>query len=275
MPGFSFVLYVQLQRGYFRFHDQWLFPLLYFQVQIFIPIEMIEEIKAWIGSDQDYQCGLALYLKHGRSKSLMRVLSIGGETSKSNATLIYELERILVNATSEKIVKTAEKIDRIAPVNTGTLPVNTISSQATGGASSGIVRRVNTPEIDQLIQQKIMLLKEWDSLHATLELVDQPIRLLNALRILEIGDILDDMYNRLDHYNKHGVLPPAKVFPKYKWESSKPFDIAKRRTTLRTYVTREKKLIRDARTDATQTIHQNLLVKYQLELNQIERNINP
>ena len=235
---------------------------------------MIEEIKAWLSSDQDYQCGLALYLKHGRSKSLMRVLSISGETSKSKSTLIYELERILVNATSEKIVKTAKNIDRIAPVSTVTLPVNTIPPESAGGASSGVIRRQNTPEIDQLIQQKIMLLKEWDSLHATLELVDQPIRLLNALRILEIGDILDDMYNRLDHYNKHGVLPPAKVFSKPKWESRKPFDIATRRTTLRTYVTREKKLIRDARTDATRTIHQNLLIKYQLELNQIERNIN-
>ena len=110
-----------------------------------------------------------------------------------------------------------------------------------------------------------MLLKEWDSLHATLELVDQPIRLLNALRILEIGDILDDMYNRLDHYNKHGVLPPVKVFPIHKWDSSKPFDVAKRRNTLRTYVTREKKLIRDARTDATRTVHKNLLIRYQLE----------
>lgn len=235
---------------------------------------MIEEIKDWLSSQHDYQLGLALYVKHGRSKSLMRVLSISGETSKSKATLIYELERLLVNATSEKIVKTSENIDRIAPVGTDILPVNTISPLATGGATSGIVRRGNTPEIDQLIQQKIMLLKEWDSLHATLELVDQPTRLINALRILEIGDILDDMYNRLDHYNKHGVLPPAKVFPKYKWDSAKLFDVAKRRTTLRTYVTREKKLIRDARTDATRTIHQNLLVKYQLELNQIERNIN-
>jgi len=235
---------------------------------------MIEEIRAWISSDQEYSSGLALYLKHGRSKSLMRVLSIGGETSKSKATLIYELERLLVNATSEKIVKTSENIDRIAPVRTGIVTVHPIQPESAGGASSGVIRRQNTPEIDQLIQQKIMLLKEWDSLHATLELVDQPIRLLNALRILEIGDILDDMYNRLDHYNKHGVLPPAKVFPKHKWDSSKPFDVAKRRTTLRTYVTREKKLIRDARTDATRTIHQNLLVKYQLELNQIERNIN-
>ena len=274
MPGFSFVLYVQLQSSYFRFHDQWLFPLLCFQVQIFIPIAMIEEIKAWIGSDQDYQCGLALYLKHGRSKSLMRVLSIGGPTSKSKATLIYELERLLVNATSEKIVKTSENIDRIAPVSTGRVTVHPIPTESAGGASFGVIRRQNTPEIDQLIQQKIMLLKEWDSLHATLELVDQPIRLLNALRILEIGDILDDMYNRLDHYNKHGVLPPAKVFPKYKWDSAKPFDIAKRRTTLRTYVTREKKLIRDARTDATRTVHKNLLIRYQLELNQIEKNID-
>jgi len=96
---------------------------------------------------------------------------------------------------------------------------------------------------------------------------------LNAFRILDIGDILDDMYNRLEHYNKHGVLPPAKVFPKRKWDVNKPFDVAKRRTTLRTYITREKKIIRETNSRQTKAIHENSLLKYQIELDHLERNL--
>ena len=141
------------------------------------------------------------------------------------------------------------------------------------GATADIPRRENTAEIDQLIQEKTMLLKEWDSLHATLELVDKQTCRLNALRILDIGDILDDMYNRLDHYNKHGVLPPARIFPVRDYSGSKPFDVFKRRSTLKTYISRENKLIKDARTKSVLIKHRNLLAKYQLELNDIEKKI--
>ncbi len=233
---------------------------------------MLEEINSWIASDHDFHEGLALYQKYGRSKSLLRVLNGSGPSLKNINTLIYELSHsagtpemgkppsiILNRNTTDSSDKNPQVVKN--PVNSDR------------GATADIPRRENTAEIDQLIQEKTMLLKEWDSLHATLELVDKQTCRLNALRILDIGDILDDMYNRLDHYNKHGVLPPARIFPVRDYSGSKPSDVFKRRSTLKTYISRENKLIKDARTKSVLIKHRNLLAKYQLELNDIEKKI--
>ena len=230
---------------------------------------MFEEIKAWVHSAQDYKEGLALYTKYGRSKPMIRILTVGGVSAKNQATLSYELMRMLGSAVSENIVEISKTITRIVDDHQKAV----IENEKDDHKQAFIGRRQNTPEIDKLVREKNDLLKEWDSLHATLELVNKETCKLNAFRILDIGDILDDMYNRLEHYNKHGVLPPAKVFPKRKWDVNKPFDVAKRRTTLRTYITREKKIIRETKSRETKAIHENILLKYQLELDHLERNL--
>jgi len=230
---------------------------------------MIEEIKAWVHSAQDYQEGLVLYTRYGRSKSLIRVLTIGGQNAKNQATLSYELMRMLGSAVSENIVEIAKTITNIIDDHQKAV----IEQEKDDHKQAFIGRRQNTPEIDKLVREKTDLLKEWDSLHATLDLVNKETCKLNAFRILDIGDILDDMYNRLEHYNKHGELPPAKIFPKPKWDVNKPFDVARRRTTLRTYITREKKQIRDATSRSTKAVHENRLLKFQLELDHLERNL--
>lgn len=233
---------------------------------------MLEEINSWIASDHDFHEGLALYQKYGRSKSLLRVLNGSGPSLKNLNTLIYELSLSAgipeMGETPNVMLNTnmADSSDKKHPVvDQPAIPGR--------GVAADIPRRENTVEIDQLIQEKTMLLKEWDSLHSTLELVDKQTCRINALRILDIGDILDDMYNRLDHYNKHGVLPPARIFPLRDYSGSKPFDVFKRRATLKTYISRENKLIKDARTKAVLIKHRNLLAKYQLELNDIEKKI--
>ena len=230
---------------------------------------MIEQIKAWVQSAQDYHEGLELYKRYGRSKSLIRVLSASGPSAKNQATLSYELMRMLGSAVSENIVEISKTITKIIEDHQ-----QAVSQQKKDDHRQAFIgRRENSPEIDKLVREKNDLLKEWDSLHATLELVNKETCKLNAFRILDIGDILDDMYNRLEHYNKHGVLPPAKVFPHRKWDVNKPFDVAKRRTTLRTYITREKKIIRETNSRQTKAIHENSLLKYQLELDHLERNL--
>ena len=230
---------------------------------------MIEEIKAWVHSSQDYNEGLSLYLKYGRSKTLIRVLSVGGQSAKNQATLSYELMRMLGTAVSENIVEISNTITGILDDHTKAVTAKNKEDHR----DAFIGRRPNTPEIDRLVREKTDLLKEWDSLHATLALVSREACKLNAFRILDIGDILDDMYNRLEHYNKHGVLPPAKVFAKRKWDENKPFDVAKRRTTLRTYITRERKQMLDAKTKAVKIRHEQRLIKFQLELDHLERNL--
>ena len=233
---------------------------------------MLEEINSWIASDHDFNEGLALYQKYGRSKSLLRVINGSGPSPKNLNTLIYELSRsagIPETGKTPNIMlnrNTTDSSDKKHPVvDKPAIPGR--------GATADFPRRENTAEIDQLIQEKTMLLKEWDSLHATLELVDKQTCRINALRILDIGDILDDMYNRLDHYNKHAVLPPGRIFPVRDYSGSKPFDVFKRRSTLKTYISRENKLIKDARTKSVLIKHRNLLAKYQLELNDIEKKI--
>ena len=200
---------------------------------------------------------------------MIRILTVGGVSAKNQATLSYELMRMLGSAVSVNIVKSSKTIMKIVNDHQ-----KTVREQKNDDYKHGVIRRrLNTLDIDQLVREKNDLLKEWDSLHATLELVNKETCKLNAFRILDIGDILDDMYNRLEHYNKHGVLPPAKVFPKRKWDVNKPFDVAKRRTTLRTYITREKKIIRETNSRQTKAIHENSLLKYQIELDHLERNL--
>jgi len=230
---------------------------------------MIEEIKAWCYSSQDYKEGLLLYTKYGRSKTMIKILTIGGQNPKNQATLCYELMRMLGTAVSENIVVISKTITKIIDDHQSAV----IEQRKDDQKPSAIARRENTQEINQLVKEKNDLLKEWDALHATLELVNKETCKLNAFRILDIGDILDDMYNRLEQYNKHGVLPPAKVFPKYKWQEEQQFEAATRRQTLRTYISKDKKRLRDSKDKGNRSIYEQSLLKHQIELDHLERNL--
>lgn len=54
----------------------------------------MNEIQEWINGKRDYTAGLSLYSKYGRNVSLLRVLSVGGNTRKNIDTLTYELGKI-------------------------------------------------------------------------------------------------------------------------------------------------------------------------------------
>lgn len=233
---------------------------------------MFEEINAWIVSDRDFSQGLYLYQKYGRSKSLLRVLSGSGPSSKNLDTLIYEFSRLVS-------VPKQENIDNIMLSRNGSeqpaekLLTGEQTPNPILNSGQVIERRQNTQEVDALVKEKLMLIKECDNLHATLALVDDHARRVNALRILDIGFILGDMYDRLEHFNLHGVLPPAKAFPSKDLSQSKPFDVFRKIANLKTYISREKRLIRDSRTEAYQIKHKHILTKYQLELSEVERNL--
>lgn len=219
----------------------------------------MEEIRTYLSSGRDYFTGVALYEKHGTSSNLKRLLRIGGPTKGNMATLQYELGRLLD-------APQVSAPDNVKPA----VPVLVPKSEV-------VVRRDNTPEAEELKQQIISWLKIRDHLHATLSAeTDQEALRQASLQILDLSDQIKEGYERLEHFNKTGMVPPSVKEPS---SESGPVDtgtyqLFQRQKTLRTYITRYEKLVKSAK--ALKNIEKNrrLLEKYTQELEQVNKQIN-
>lgn len=225
---------------------------------------MIEEINSWLNSGCDYMTGAAIYERFGCSGSQKRLFWMGGPTPRNVECLKYELSKMLSDAVPVKSnmpihrppveVKIVVKTPGPAPVITG--------------------RRSNTPEVDELSSHVISLMKVRDQLHATLEYVPDKQRGKDAKMILDISDEITEIYERLDHFNKHGVLPGkvTKVVRKQVSEMDTP-ELMKLQQNLRTYVSRYKKLMDNAKTSQKKSEHERRLNTFQLELDEVDRKL--
>lgn len=244
---------------------------------------MYNEITAWINSGRDYNTGVALYEKYGTSASQKRLFRLNGSTKKNIECLDYELRKIIKGMKPLAL--------RSAPIHP-TPPANTnIQSQdpkkktpespqrpKPTEENQGQQRRPNTPEAKSLKNEVISLMKVRDSLHASLHLVDEETRKENAIQILTISDEITSIYERLDHYNKHGVLPPAKT--KKKLPEKKNYSVMdkaelfKQQSKIRTYVSRYSRLVKEAKTLEAKQKNQDLFSRYTLELAEINKRLN-
>ena len=224
---------------------------------------MIEQIYSWLNSGRDYTAGVALYEQYGSSASQKRLLRMNGPTKNNVEALNYELSKLIKGSAAVKNVpihrppveaKPAVKPQIKEPIVTG--------------------RRPNTQEADELSKHMIDLMKVRDQLHATLEHVDHVQRGKDARMILELSDEITEGYERLDHYNKHGVLPvkPAKIERK-KVDEMDLYDLMKLQQNLRTYVSRYKRLMEQAKTPQKKSEHERRMNTFQLELNDVENKL--
>jgi len=220
---------------------------------------MIEDIRYYLDNPGDYFTGVALYERFGHSQSLKRLLRVGGETPSNSETLAYELHK-LAALPQVKSVPTKHKLSP-PPL------VQKVDIQ---------IRRENTPEADQCRSDVISKLKIRDHLHASLSLVrSEPERCQAALQILDLSDQIDEGYQRLEHFNTHGILPSVKekVITNVSGELT-PFQLFQRQKTLRTYVSRYERLCKSSKSLKTIAKNRENLAKYQLELEEINRLIN-
>lgn len=227
---------------------------------------MNEDINAWLNSGKDYETGCALYDKYGSSASLKRLHRMNGPTRQTMESIEYELRHIHKNSPAPRVsVPLARPLAKKEPVRPK--PVVPVTPEPSP-------RRPNTPEVDAVKQEVIHLMKVRDSLHSTLEHVTAEQRATDAQRILDISDEIDAIYQRLEHYDTHGVLPARKapVEPK-KLEELDIVELMNKQQNLRSYVSRYKRLMKQAKTPAKKAEHKHRMETFQLELNDVEKRL--
>ena len=219
---------------------------------------MDHEIHKWVNSDQDYFSGVLIYDRYGRNPNLARILRRGGATVKNRSTLLYELGKIVkhleVSDKTPALVK--PQIKQEIPKEENPEPIEVIS-------------------IETLRSEQKMIYKMLDNLHAILPYKEKPERMNIAFQILELDDRLKEITIRIEHFDKHGVIPaqPVKDEPK-NLSDLNTAELIKRQMTVRTYITRYKIKLEKSKSLKKRSRYQELLDKYQLEMDDINKRMS-
>jgi hypothetical protein len=219
---------------------------------------MDHEILFWMKADQDYLAGLALFERYTHNTKIGRMLRIGGATVKNRLTLSYELSKIAKH---------------LAAFENASALVKPTVKQETPKAEQPMHPEVTT--IDRLRSEQKMCYKMLDNLHAILPYREIQERKEIAFRILDIDDQLKEITERIAHYETNGVIPPAPVNddPKKVSEMGEA-ELIIRQNNVRTYIARYKRLVADSKKLKTLPRNQELLDKFQLELEEITERLN-
>lgn len=219
---------------------------------------MNHEILFWMKADQDYLAGLALFERYTRNSKIGRMLRIGGATVKNRLTLSYELSKIARHLSDSEKASASGKpaVKQEAPNDEQHLPPEIIP-------------------IERLRSEQKMCYKMLDNLHAVLPYREVQDRKEIAFRILNIDDQLREITERIAHFEKHGFIPaaPANDEPKKVSEMGEA-ELIIRQNNVRTYIARYKRLVADSKKLKTLPRNQELLDKFQLELDEIMERLN-
>jgi len=218
---------------------------------------MDHEILLWLKSDQEYLTGLALFDRYGHSPKIGRMLRIGGATAKNRLTLSYELGKIAKNiaVSDETPALVKPQIQQEISKTTQQVPQEATS-------------------IEKLRSEQKMIYKMLDNLHAILPYRENLERKDIAFQILDLDDRLIELKLRIEHFEKNGVMLPEPV--KEKLKSVSDLDTAgliQRQMNVRTYITRYKRLVSDSKSLKSLSRNRELLDKFQLEMDDINKRL--
>jgi hypothetical protein len=224
---------------------------------------MIDEINTWLNSGQDFMTGVAIYAKYGTSPNQKRMFINGGEDRRNRELLLYELKKLIKDAAPIKKVV----INTVIPLKSENKPVVSFEPKLEITGS-----RQLTSEANNLKSDIISKLKERDRLHATLEFIPkEEDRKEAAFQILDLSDEIGKMYDRLNHFEKHGILPPEKKEEKINKERKTDIgSLLIRRGTLRTYISKYERRTNEAKNPEKHASNQEILDKYKLELLEVD-----
>lgn len=233
IPQCLVLLYLQLQR-YFRCMDH--------------------EIFTWLNSDQDYPSGLLLYDRFCKNPNLVRILRIGGATGKNRLTLAYELGKAISHQVSHHPPEKAPEKPVVVKENP---PI-----------------KIPAVLIEDIRKEQKMIYKMLDSLHACLPFRDKEERRKIAFEILDLDDRLREIYTRIENYERTGVLlPKPEITEKNNISGKDAGELIKRQYSVRTYLTRYKKLLEESDSLKDRDRYQKKLDNYQQEIDEINKQL--
>lgn len=215
---------------------------------------MDHEIFTWLNSGQDYSSGILLYDKYCRNQKLGRILRIGGTTAKNLRTLTYELGKIIQH---------------------GQVPEPS-ESQPAGDTQSSPIQPVNLPEtiLEDIRKEQKMIYKMLDNLHAVLPFRGKNDRARIAFEILDLDDRLKEIAVRIDHYETTGlILTESEKKPEKNLSEKDSSALIKRQYSVRTYLTRYKKLIEESTSLKDRDRYQKKLDEYLREMESINKKL--
>lgn len=164
-------------------------------------------ITEWLSGSRDYSSGLKLLESHSDNSFLLKILS-KGPSAFNQKKLIEELNQL-----NEKLQDKPE-----------TIRFN---------AKSDAVYLALPDQVKDLKKKRDDLYKEASFLHSRLLDVDDKQCGIDAFRIEEIFDEIDDLHEKLDYYAAHNKLPEEAPLPVIKEMTEAEMKL--RLATLRTY----------------------------------------
>lgn len=216
---------------------------------------MVDMISTWLESGQDYFTGVTLFERFGASASLKRIFSIGGATKRNRETLEYELRKII-------------KVKGHSGKKTGVIKSDSEKEKTKETAGSDAL------QVDSLELERKNLYKLLDNHHATLEFLQEDQRRDCALEILKADDRLKEIGERLEYFKEHGVLPVEKEQENKKSSSElTEVELIHRQMRVRTYVSRYKRLVANGVSLKNIAKNRDLLNKFQLELEDLNKRL--
>jgi hypothetical protein len=215
---------------------------------------MDHEIFIWLNSDQDYSSGLSLYDRYCKNLNLGRILRIGGATGKNRLTLAYELGKAISHQVPHQASEKAPDkpvADKVHP------PI-----------------KIPAVLIEDIRKEQKMIYKMLDNLHAILHFREKNERARIAFDILDLDDRLKEIANRIDHYEKTGlILPEPEKNSDKKLTEKDSAALIRRQYSVRTYLTRYKKLLEESESFKDRYRYQKKLNEYQSEMELINKKL--
>jgi len=216
---------------------------------------MDHEIFTWLSSQQDYPSGLLLYDRYCKNSNLGRILRIGGATGKNRLTLAYELGKII--SCPGIPTSAAARSKDIHQVQDEKDPV-----------------QIPAVLVEDFRKERKMIYKMLDNLHAVLPFRETKERVRIAFEILDLDDRLKEIADRMDHYEKTGLILHETVKKADEKVSEKdPSALIRRQYSLRTYLTRYRKLLEESTSLKDRDQYQKKLDEYQCEMESINNKL--
>jgi len=216
---------------------------------------MDHEIITWLSSQQDYPSGLLLYDRYCKNSKLGRILRIGGATGKNRLTLSYELGKIIMPQGTLALIPTEKKDHHQIQIEKEPIQIPAIL-------------------IEDIRKERKMIYKMLDNLHAVLPFREKNERATLAFDILDLDDRLKEIAARIDHYEKTGlILPKPEKKSEIKLAEKDYTVLIKRQYSVRTYLTRYKKLLEESTSLKDHDRYQNKLDEYLREMESINKKL--
>jgi len=186
---------------------------------------------------------------------LGRILRIGGVTGKNRLTLAYELGKI----------------------HSQQVPLAGTPSKSKDNNQIQVKEEsVQIPEIliEDIRKEQKMIFKMLDNLHAVLPCREKNERARIAFEILDLDDRLKEIADRIEHYEKTGlILPKPEKKSDKKLTEKDSSALIRRQYSVRTYLTRYKKLLEESTSLKDRDRYQKKLDEYIREMESINKKL--